>query len=128
MYCLKFPTRGEFFGRGAWGGISPPTPLCVHVCMKMSIPDLDLLLTIFGFLCARVQCGVVYRHDRSSVIVATKVRLGNDNLSDSEVGLSRGSILTNLDNSLKRLQTDYIDLYYVSILYCILLVNLTLCI
>jgi len=55
---------------------------------------------------------------RSDFVVATKVRCGvNETLipDDSKpngTGLSRGAILSNLDASLKRLNTDYIDIYY----------------
>ena len=48
---------------------------------------------------------------RQGVILASKVRhRWNDNPED--VDLSRGAILKALDASLKRLQTDYVDLYY----------------
>jgi len=54
--------------------------------------------------------------DRSHVVVATKVRFGTlaEDGRDlpNESGLSRGAILYNLKNSLKRLGTDYIDVYY----------------
>jgi aryl-alcohol dehydrogenase-like predicted oxidoreductase len=47
---------------------------------------------------------------RDKVILATKVRA---QMSDdpADQGLSRAHILKSIDNSLKRLQTDYIDLY-----------------
>jgi len=54
------------------------------------------------------------KHDRNSIVVATKGRFATDYVSvkPNDNGLSRGGILSNLDASLKRLQTDYIDLYY----------------
>jgi aryl-alcohol dehydrogenase-like predicted oxidoreductase len=53
--------------------------------------------------------------DRASVVLATKVRFNanpQDRSALNKTGLSRSSILSNLEDSLKRLQTDYIDLYY----------------
>jgi len=49
---------------------------------------------------------------RDSVIIATKVRrqMSND---VNDLGLSRHHILNAVENSLKRLQLDYIDLYQV---------------
>jgi 1-deoxyxylulose-5-phosphate synthase len=48
---------------------------------------------------------------RQGVILASKVRhRWNDNPQD--VGLSRAAILKALDSTLKRLQTDYLDFYY----------------
>ena len=51
------------------------------------------------------------RGRRDQVVLATKVRgrMGEDPNSE---GLSRRNILSSLDNSLKRLNTDYVDLYY----------------
>lgn len=48
---------------------------------------------------------------RDSIILATKVRgkMGDGLL---ESGLSRAAIFKQIDESLKRLQTDYVDLYY----------------
>lgn len=47
---------------------------------------------------------------RDKVIVATKVRFGAE---PNDVGLSRHHILSQVEISLRRLQTDYIDLYQV---------------
>lgn len=47
-------------------------------------------------------------NNRSSVLIATKV--GSD-MGDGKKGVTKKYILQAVDNSLKRLQTDYIDLY-----------------
>ena len=49
---------------------------------------------------------------RKEVIVATKVR-GRVGAGPNEVGLSRGHIMDSIDGSLRRLGTDYIDLYQI---------------
>jgi len=49
-------------------------------------------------------------HDRSKIILATKVR-GIMGEGPNDEGLSRAHIMSEVENSLRRLQTDYIDLY-----------------
>ena len=49
---------------------------------------------------------------RQEVVVATKVR-GRVGPGPNDVGLSRGHILDSVDRSLRRLGTDYIDLYQI---------------
>jgi aryl-alcohol dehydrogenase-like predicted oxidoreductase len=49
---------------------------------------------------------------RDDLIIATKVRFGMGP-GVNDVGLSRKHILSGVENSLRRLQTDYIDLYQV---------------
>jgi aryl-alcohol dehydrogenase-like predicted oxidoreductase len=48
------------------------------------------------------------RGNRSKIIVATKVGM---DMGDGKKGLSKSHILQSAEDSLKRLQTDYIDLY-----------------
>jgi aryl-alcohol dehydrogenase-like predicted oxidoreductase len=48
--------------------------------------------------------------DRDKIILATKVR-GNMGAGADDEGLSRNHILKSVENSLRRLQTDHIDLY-----------------
>ena len=50
--------------------------------------------------------------ERDSIVVATKV-LGRMGPGPNQVGLSRAHILHAVDQSLKRLQLDYIDLYQI---------------
>jgi len=50
--------------------------------------------------------------ERSRVVVATKVR-GRMSADVNDVGLSRGHILDSVEQSLQRLQLEYIDLYQV---------------
>lgn len=55
--------------------------------------------------------GRALKGNREKVVLATKVRspMGE---GPNEVGLSRKHILSQIEASLRRLQTDYIDLYY----------------
>src|SRR5450756_562401 len=53
---------------------------------------------------------------RADVVVATKVH-GRMGPGPNGGGLSRGAILTQVDASLRRLGTDYIDLYQICLLY-----------
>src|SRR5260370_658574 len=55
--------------------------------------------------------GEAIRGKRDKLIVATKVR-GKMGEAPDEGGLSRRAIFRAIDESLKRLKTDYIDLYY----------------
>lgn len=56
--------------------------------------------------------GKVLQNHRKDVLLATKVRLTRHPDRLNEAGLSRLAILNALEESLKRLQTDYIDIYY----------------
>lgn len=50
--------------------------------------------------------------DRDAVVIATKVMASTRN-GPNAVGLSRKAIMTEVDHSLRRLGTDYIDLYQI---------------
>ncbi len=52
------------------------------------------------------------RQRRDDIVIATKVRFPMGE-GPNDVGLSRKHILSGVDSSLRRLQTDYIDLYQV---------------
>ncbi|MFN0170142.1 MAG: aldo/keto reductase [Bryobacteraceae bacterium] len=55
--------------------------------------------------------GRILKGRRQQVILASKVR-GKMGEAPDESGLSRAAILRGIDDSLRRLQTDYLDLYY----------------
>jgi aryl-alcohol dehydrogenase-like predicted oxidoreductase len=58
--------------------------------------------------------GKAIKNKRSDIVLATKVRMTtSDNING--VGLSRKHIMDGVEASLKRLQTDYIDLYQVHV-------------
>jgi 1-deoxyxylulose-5-phosphate synthase len=51
--------------------------------------------------------------DRAEVVIATKVYFPMRGRARNSLGLSRKAIMTEVDNSLRRLGTDYIDLYQI---------------
>ena len=51
--------------------------------------------------------------DRAEVVIATKVFFPMRGRGRNSVGLSRKAIMTEVDNSLRRLGTEYIDLYQI---------------
>jgi len=65
-------------------------------------PDVGKTETIIGNWLAK--------QDRSRIFLITKVRMPIDINNIMSQGLSRGHILDSLNNSLKRLQTDYVDM------------------
>jgi len=60
---------------------------------------------------AESMLGEAMRGKRDKFVVATKVR-GKMGEGQDEAGLSRRAIFRAIEDSLKRLQTDYVDLYY----------------
>lgn len=50
--------------------------------------------------------------DRTSYVVSTKVFFGDGRSLPNQTGLSRKHIMEGIDASLKRLQMDYVDLYF----------------
>ena len=53
------------------------------------------------------------QQERHEIILATKVGFAMDETDPNGDGLSRNHIMYNIEQSLKRLQTNYIDLYYI---------------
>jgi aryl-alcohol dehydrogenase (NADP+) len=51
--------------------------------------------------------------DRDEIVLATKVFMPVDRTGPNSKGLSRKAILSSIDASLRRLQTDYVDLYQI---------------
>lgn len=67
---------------------------------------------VYSYGKSEEMLGQALRDKRKDVIIATKVR-GRMSTEINDVGLSRHHILNSCDNSLRRLGTDYIDLYIV---------------
>jgi aryl-alcohol dehydrogenase-like predicted oxidoreductase len=67
---------------------------------------------VYSFGESETLTGKALRGRRHEVVLATKVR-GRMGLGPNDVGLSRLHIMESVDASLKRLGTDYIDLYQI---------------
>lgn len=98
---------------GSWltysGGVEKRQAIaCVHKALDLGINFFDTA-NVYGRGAAESVLGeALHGIDRTSYMLATKV-LGA--MSDTDRGLSRAQIVKQLDASLKRLGTDYIDLY-----------------
>ena len=83
----------------------------VGMCLDEGINFFDTADTYSGGLSEQIL-GKALGARRQDVVVATKVR-GRVGPGPNAVGLSRGHIMDAVDASLKRLGTDYVDLYQI---------------
>lgn len=68
---------------------------------------------IYGFGKSEEILGEVFHSVRNEIFIATKTGLRWNEFGKVTHNLKRDSILFEIDNSLKRLKTDYIDLYQI---------------
>jgi aryl-alcohol dehydrogenase-like predicted oxidoreductase len=98
---------------GSWltysGGIEREhTEACTKAAFDAGINFFDTA-NVYGTGAAETAWGeILSDYDRSSYILATKVYFP---MSESDSGLSAEQIAKQIDASLERLQTDYVDLY-----------------
>jgi aryl-alcohol dehydrogenase-like predicted oxidoreductase len=98
---------------GSWltysGGVEKNVAIrCIHKALDVGINFFDTA-NVYGRGAAESVLGEALAGlDRSSFMIATKVYGA---MSDTDRGLSRAQILKQIDESLKRLKTDYVDLY-----------------
>lgn len=98
---------------GSWltyaGGVArQQAEACVHKAFDVGINMIDTA-NVYGRGAAESLLGEVLQGvDRASYILATKVYFP---MSDTDLGLSATQIHKQIDASLQRLRTDYVDLY-----------------
>ena len=98
---------------GSWltysGGVAAEQArACVDAAFEAGINFIDTA-NVYGRGAAETLLGeVLSKRERSSYVLATKVFFP---MSDTDRGLSRAQIHKQIDASLRRLQTDYVDLY-----------------
>jgi aryl-alcohol dehydrogenase-like predicted oxidoreductase len=98
---------------GSWltysGGVErEQSKACVEAAFDVGINFFDTA-NVYGRGAAETLLGeVLADHERSSYVLATKVFFP---MSSSDQGLSAAQIHKQIDASLQRLQTDYVDLY-----------------
>jgi aryl-alcohol dehydrogenase-like predicted oxidoreductase len=98
---------------GSWltysGGVErEQAQACVRAAFDAGINFIDTA-NIYGRGASETLLGeVLSGHERSSYVLATKVFFP---MSDTDRGLSAAQIHKQIDASLQRLQTDYVDLY-----------------
>ena len=107
---MTFGGRGQIWD--AIGGIDQPAvDAIVHRALDAGITFIDTA-DVYSNGESETMLGKALGARRRDIILATKVR-GRMGPGPNQVGLSRTHILEAVDASLKRLGTDYIDLYQI---------------
>jgi len=99
-------------GGWMWGGTDARESIdTIHAALHQGINLIDTA-PMYGFGVSEEIVGTALRGIRSQVVIATKVGLES---RDGKVyrNASRARILQEIDDSLRRLRTDYIDIYQV---------------
>ena len=104
-----------FGGRGYWKAIGELEQKdandLVDLCFDAGVNFFDTA-DVYSEGLAEEMLGKALGNKRKEIILATKVR-GRTGKGPNDVGLSRHHIIENCNSSLKRLGTDYIDLYQI---------------
>ena len=79
-------------------------------CLAEGINFFDTA-NVYNKSAAETMLGMALAGKRQTAVVATKVGF-KTGVPEAEAGLSRAAIRNSLEASLKRLQTDYVDLFY----------------
>ncbi|HTD57370.1 MAG TPA: aldo/keto reductase family protein [Solirubrobacteraceae bacterium] len=100
-------------GLGSWltysGGVEQKqAEACVKAAFEEGINFIDTANVYGRGASERLLGEVLSGYDRSSYVLATKVFFP---MSDTDMGLSAAQIHKQIDASLERLRTDYVDLY-----------------
>src|SRR5882672_3765222 len=100
------------FGTMTFGSqVDEPAALeIVDRCMDAGVNFFDTA-NVYNNGASEVMVGKTLKGRRDKVILASKVR-GKMGEAPDESGLSRSAIERGIEESLQRLQTDYLDLYY----------------
>ncbi len=88
----------------------PTATQMIHRCIGEGINFIDTA-NVYQAGLAENMLGEAIRGKRDKLILATKVR-GKMGDGPEESGLSKKALFKAIDDSLKRLKTDYVDLYY----------------
>lgn len=102
------------FGKNQWGVghvREAEAKEMVAACLDAGINFFDTA-DVYSLGESETLLGKAVRGRRPEVVIATKVR-GRMGPEPNRIGLSRHHILNSVDESLKRLGTDYVDLYQV---------------
>jgi len=107
--CGTFGGRGDFFA--AWGNsdVQEATRL-VDICMDAGINFFDTA-DVYSQGASEEILGKAIAGRRSSVLISTKATFPMGS-GPNDLGSSRYHLLQSCENSLRRLGTDYIDLYH----------------
>jgi len=104
-----FAGKGDFFGK--WGSTDvEQAKRLVDICLEAGVNLFDTA-NVYSTGAAEEVLGQAIRGRRDQVLIATKASFSMGQ-GPNDLGSSRLHLTRALDDSLKRLGTDYIDLYF----------------
>ena len=96
-----------------WGKVDDNDSIkAIHTALDNGINWIDTA-AVYGFGHSEEVVGNAVKGKREKVFIATKCGLVNDGSGNAINNLDPKSVRNEIENSLKRLQTDYIDLYQI---------------
>jgi aryl-alcohol dehydrogenase-like predicted oxidoreductase len=117
METRNFPLTDLTVSRACFGALTfgmqadeAASARMVDLCLDHGVNFFDTA-NVYGFGVSETMLGSILKGRRDKIVLASKVRMKMGELP-GESGLSRAAMLRAIDESLARLQTDYLDLYY----------------